>query len=72
MRRVGPTLPCERLSSWASQASRSAHFAELCDFVRAAEFDWLGAFGYSDQEGAKAHALDAKVPTREIERRRKS
>src|SRR6201997_3516787 len=32
-------------------------FAELCDFVKAASFDWLGAFSYSDQEGAKAHQL---------------
>src|SRR6185437_8324404 len=44
---------------------------ELCDFVRAAEFDWMGAFGYSDQEGAGAYALGQKLPTTEIERRRK-
>ncbi|MDP9160122.1 MAG: 30S ribosomal protein S12 methylthiotransferase RimO [Acidobacteriota bacterium] len=46
-------------------------FEELCDFVRAAEFDWMGVFGYSDQEGAGAFALDEKLPAREIERRRK-
>jgi len=46
-------------------------FEELCDFVRAAEFDWMGAFGYSDQEGAGAYALGQKLPTTEIERRRK-
>ena len=48
-------------------------FEELCDFVRAAEFDWMGVFGYSDQEGAKSSEVDAKlkVPAREIERRRK-
>jgi ribosomal protein S12 methylthiotransferase len=46
-------------------------FAELCDFVKAAKFDWLGAFSYSDQDGARAYALDEKVPAREIERRRK-
>jgi ribosomal protein S12 methylthiotransferase len=46
-------------------------FDELCDFVKAAEFDWLGVFGYSDEEGAKAFALDDKVSAREIERRRK-
>ena len=46
-------------------------FDELCDFVRAAEFDWMGTFGYSDQEGAGAFDLDDKVPPREIERRRK-
>ncbi|MEY2412236.1 MAG: ribosomal protein methylthiotransferase [Acidobacteriaceae bacterium] len=46
-------------------------FEELCEFVRAAEFDWMGVFGYSDQEGAGAFALDEKLPAREIERRRK-
>jgi ribosomal protein S12 methylthiotransferase len=46
-------------------------FEELCEFVRQAEFDWMGAFGYSDQEGAQAFGLDEKLPGREIERRRK-
>jgi ribosomal protein S12 methylthiotransferase len=48
-----------------------SEFEQLCEFVRQAEFDWMGAFGYSDQEGAQAFALDEKLPTREIERRRK-
>ena len=46
-------------------------FEELCAFVKAAKFDWLGAFSYSDQDGAKAYALENKLSTREIERRRK-
>ncbi|GAC1429330.1 MAG: 30S ribosomal protein S12 methylthiotransferase RimO [Terriglobales bacterium] len=46
-------------------------FEELCEFVRAAEFDWMGVFGYSDQEGAGAFSFDEKLPSREIERRRK-
>ena len=46
-------------------------FEQLCEFVRQAEFDWMGAFGYSDQEGAHAFNLDEKLPAREIERRRK-
>ncbi len=46
-------------------------FEELCEFVRAAEFDWLGTFAYSDQEGATAFSLDDKLPLKEIERRRK-
>ena len=46
-------------------------FNELCEFVRAAEFDWMGTFAYSDQQGAGAHALDGKLSLREIERRRK-
>jgi ribosomal protein S12 methylthiotransferase len=44
---------------------------ELCDFVREAQFDWMGAFSYSDQEGAAAYAQEKKVPVKEIERRRK-
>jgi ribosomal protein S12 methylthiotransferase len=46
-------------------------FEELCEFVKGAKFDWLGAFSYSDQDGATAYALDAKVPDKEIERRRR-
>jgi ribosomal protein S12 methylthiotransferase len=46
-------------------------FNELCDFVGAAELDWVGSFSYSDQEGATAFALDKKLSAREIERRRK-
>jgi len=46
-------------------------FEELCQFVRDSEFDWMGAFGYSDQDGAGAFSLEKKLPEREIERRRK-
>jgi ribosomal protein S12 methylthiotransferase len=46
-------------------------FDDLCGFVKEAEFDWMGTFSYSDQEGAAAFSLDEKVSPREIERRRK-
>ncbi len=46
-------------------------FEELCQFVQEAKFDWMGAFGYSDQEGATAYAQEAKLPERVIEHRRK-
>src|SRR5437764_4966857 len=46
-------------------------FEELCEFVGAAGFDWMGAFGYSDQDGAGAYAIEDKISAREIERRRK-
>ncbi len=48
-------------------------FDELLAFVQAAQFDWLGAFSYSDEEGAAAYSYAAadKVPAREIERRRR-
>jgi ribosomal protein S12 methylthiotransferase len=47
-------------------------FEELCEFVREAQFDWMGAFAYSNQEGAGAFALEKKLSEREIESRRKS
>ena len=46
-------------------------FETLCDFVREAQFDWLGVFGYSDEEGSHAYSLGEKVAPHEIERRRK-
>jgi len=46
-------------------------FDLLCDFVREAQFDWLGVFGYSDEEGSRSHELGEKVAPKEIERRRK-
>ncbi|MGH9529814.1 MAG: 30S ribosomal protein S12 methylthiotransferase RimO, partial [Terriglobales bacterium] len=46
-------------------------FEDLCEFVREAQFDWMGTFGYSDEEGASAFGLPEKLPDREIEHRRK-
>jgi ribosomal protein S12 methylthiotransferase len=45
-------------------------FDELCDFVRAAQFDWLGVFKYSDEDASKSYALDGKVDAKTIEHRR--
>jgi ribosomal protein S12 methylthiotransferase len=45
--------------------------AVLEDFVREAKFDWLGVFGYSDEEGSGAFSLDAKIPRRTIEARKR-
>ncbi|MGC2299899.1 MAG: 30S ribosomal protein S12 methylthiotransferase RimO [Acidobacteriaceae bacterium] len=49
-----------------------ADFEALCDFVVEARFDWLGVFAYSDEDGAKAFDLGAKVPKRVIEQRRRA
>ena len=43
----------------------------LEDFVKEAKFDWLGVFSYSDEEGSGAFSLDAKVPKRTIEARKR-
>jgi ribosomal protein S12 methylthiotransferase len=48
-----------------------AEFDELMAFVRSAEFDHLGVFTYSDEEGTGSYALSARVPTRVKEARRK-
>src|SRR3984957_12577068 len=47
-----------------------ADFRELCDFVRAAEFDWMGVFAYSDVDNAASFALDRKVDAETIAERR--
>ena len=46
-------------------------FEVLEEFIGEAKFDWLGVFNYSDEEGSGAYSLDAKVPKRTIESRRK-
>ena len=45
-------------------------FNTLCDFVRVAEFDWMGVFSYSDEETAKSFHLDEKVAPEKIAERR--
>ncbi|MGH9736324.1 MAG: 30S ribosomal protein S12 methylthiotransferase RimO [Candidatus Acidiferrales bacterium] len=45
-------------------------FRELCDFVHAAEFDWMGVFAYSDEDTAKSSQHENKVDAKTIERRR--
>src|ERR1700688_4753100 len=46
-----------------------ADFRELCDFVKAAEFDWMGVFPYSDVDNASSFALDEKVDEETIKDR---
>ena len=44
-------------------------FNILMNFVREMEFEHLGAFRYSDEEGTKAYRLKGKVPAHAIEER---
>jgi len=39
----------------------SEDFEELCAFVRAAQFDWMGVFEYSDVDRAGSFTLDRKL-----------
>src|SRR5580700_4169812 len=71
MRRTIPDVTLRTSFIVGFPGETESEFEQLCEFVREAEFDWMGAFGYSDQEGATAFALDEKLPAREIERRRK-
>src|SRR5262249_14341752 len=71
MRRTVPNLTLRTSFIVGFPGETEKDFAELCDFVQAAQFDWLGVFNYSDEEGSAAYHLANKVPTREIERRRR-
>ncbi len=71
MRRMVPGLVLRTSFIVGFPGETERDFEQLCDFVRAAQFDWLGVFGYSDEEGAKAYGFDKKVPRAEIERRRR-
>ncbi len=72
MRRVipGVTLRTSFIVGFPGESEQE--FEELCNFVKEAGFDWMGAFGYSDQEGAGAFDHRQKLSVREIERRRKT
>jgi ribosomal protein S12 methylthiotransferase len=46
-------------------------FTRLCEFVRQARFDHVGAFCYSSEEGTHSATLAEAVPAKEAERRRR-
>jgi len=48
-----------------------ADFAELCQFVQAAQFENLGVFAYSDEDSSRSYALDGKVGGRAIQNRKR-
>ena len=72
MRRVipGVTLRTSFIVGFPGETEKE--FDELCSFVKEADFDWMGAFGYSDQEGAGAFDHEKKISARGIESRRKA
>ena len=49
-----------------------SHFEELMSFIKNVEFDRVGVFTYSDEEGTPAFELPDKVPHRTAARRRAS
>ena len=58
MRRAIPGLTLRTSFIVGFPGETEQEFAELCDFVREAQFDWMGTFSYSDQEGADAYGLE--------------
>jgi ribosomal protein S12 methylthiotransferase len=48
-----------------------ADFDQLCQFVRAAEFDRMGVFAYSDEDTSASHHLEGKVDARTIYNRKR-
>src|SRR5580658_3368148 len=71
MRRAIPDLTLRTSFIVGFPGESTQEFEELCDFVREVQFDWMGTFSYSDQQGAGAYELENKLSPREIERRRK-
>jgi ribosomal protein S12 methylthiotransferase len=39
-----------------------SHVDELVDFVACNDFDWIGVFGYSREEGTRSHDMSGQVP----------
>jgi ribosomal protein S12 methylthiotransferase len=72
MRRTIPGVTLRTTFVVGFPGETEKEFEELCQFTKDAGFDWMGAFGYSDQEGAGAFDLGKKLSPREIESRRKS
>lgn len=71
MRRTIPDLTLRTSFIVGFPGETEKEFEELCQFVQEAQFDWMGAFAYSDQDGAAAHEQASLLSSREIERRRK-
>jgi ribosomal protein S12 methylthiotransferase len=71
MRRTVPDLTLRTSFIVGFPGETEQEFEELCDFVREAQFDWMGTFAYSDQQGAGAYEIEKKVSPREIEYRRR-
>lgn len=70
-RRIVPGLVLRTTFIVGFPGETAEDFAELSSFIAAAQFDWLGVFPYSDEEGAAAYDLGSKVPRRTIESRRR-
>jgi ribosomal protein S12 methylthiotransferase len=70
MRRIVPDIAIRTTFIVGFPGEGDAEFRELCEFVRAAEFDNLGAFTYSPEPGSGSEPLGDPIAAEEKERRR--
>ena len=69
MRRIIPDLWLRTTFIVGFPGETDDDFRLLLEFVKEVEFEHLGAFKYSDEEGTKAYGINDKVPPRIIEER---
>jgi ribosomal protein S12 methylthiotransferase len=75
LRRIRKTIPGVALRTSfivGFPGETDADFRELCGFVEAAEFDWMGVFPYSDVDNASSFSLDEKIDEETIKGRQNS
>jgi ribosomal protein S12 methylthiotransferase len=72
MRRTIPGLTLRTSFIVGFPGETQQDFDELCDFVRAAQFDRLGVFTYSDEDTSKSYHLEGKVAGRTMQNRKRS
>jgi len=70
MREIVPDISIRTTCIVGFQEEGEAQFRELCEFVRGAELDNVGAFAYSPEPGSASEPLGDPVPAEEKERRR--
>jgi ribosomal protein S12 methylthiotransferase len=70
MRRVVPEIAIRTTFIVGFPGEGEAEFRELCEFVREAEFDNLGAFTYSPEPGSASEPLGDLVASGEKEKRK--
>ena len=70
MREIVPDVSIRTTFIVGFPGEGEAEFQELCEFVRGAELDNVGAFAYSPEPGSASEPLGDPVPAEEKERRR--
>ncbi len=69
MRKTIPSLWLRTTVMVGFPGETEEDFSRLLDFIKETEFEHLGAFRYSDEEGTRAFRMGAKVPPAVVEER---